>query len=311
ALSGPSPGNGPNNAPAPCYLRSLYAWLDRLPLSRPKRHLARHFGDGVMMAKIVKYFHPQLVDLHNYVPTCNTDQKLSNWSTFNRKVFHKLCFCISEADICKVVANMPGAMEPILCALRAKVEEGALGGSPASKAGQRPPGPSADGPWAELAGHRYPPGRKSADGRGRQSPRILGGGLQPLPQPPGTRAPPLRLPSRQRLLEPSSPLVLWGRKTPPTQWPLENMGCTCPSQDMAGWPWEAPDHGVQQLLEVKEQALAILQETVKILQMKVARLEQLVKLKDLRIRELAGHAGIPASHRQSRRTHPLKLEPKY
>ncbi|XP_049711635.1 uncharacterized protein LOC126059740 isoform X9 [Elephas maximus indicus] len=163
------------------------------------------------------------------------------------KVFHKLCFCISEADICKVVANMPGAMEPILCALRAKVEEGALGGSPASKAGQRPPGPSADGPWAELAGHRC-------------------------------------------AAEPSSPLVLWGRKTPPTQWPLENMGCTCPSQDMAGWPWEAPDHGVQQLLEVKEQALAILQETVKILQMKVARLEQLVKLKDLRIRELAGHA---------------------
>lgn len=38
----------------------------------------------VMLAELVKHFHPQLVDLHNYVPTCNTDQKLSNWSVLNR-----------------------------------------------------------------------------------------------------------------------------------------------------------------------------------------------------------------------------------
>uniref|UniRef100_A0A671ELC5 CH-like domain-containing protein n=1 Tax=Rhinolophus ferrumequinum TaxID=59479 RepID=A0A671ELC5_RHIFE len=69
----------------PGVLRGLYAWLDRLPLSRPKRRLARDFSDGVMLAEIVKHFHPQLVDLHNYVPTCNTDQKLSNWSVLNRQ----------------------------------------------------------------------------------------------------------------------------------------------------------------------------------------------------------------------------------
>lgn len=38
-----------------------------------------------MLAEIVKHYHPRLVDLHNYVPTCNTDQKLSNWSTLNRQ----------------------------------------------------------------------------------------------------------------------------------------------------------------------------------------------------------------------------------
>lgn len=38
-----------------------------------------------MLAEIVKHFHPQLVDLYNYVPTCNTDQKLSNWSVLNRQ----------------------------------------------------------------------------------------------------------------------------------------------------------------------------------------------------------------------------------
>ena len=39
----------------------------------------------VMLAEIVKHFRPHLVDLHNYVPTCNTDQKLSNWSILNRQ----------------------------------------------------------------------------------------------------------------------------------------------------------------------------------------------------------------------------------
>lgn len=38
-----------------------------------------------MLAEIVKHFYPRLVDLHNYVPTCNTDQKLSNWSVLNRQ----------------------------------------------------------------------------------------------------------------------------------------------------------------------------------------------------------------------------------
>lgn len=36
------------------------------------------------------------------------------------------------------------------------------------------------------------------------------------------------------------------------------------SQHPAGGPWEHSDPGVQQLLEEKEQALAVLQETVKV-----------------------------------------------
>lgn len=41
----------------------------------------------VMLAEIVKLFHPRLVDLHNYIPICNKDQKLSNWSILNRQGF--------------------------------------------------------------------------------------------------------------------------------------------------------------------------------------------------------------------------------
>lgn len=44
----------------------------------------------------------------------------------HRKVFHKLHFCVSEGDIQKVVANTPGAIEPILCALKEKVVDGAV-----------------------------------------------------------------------------------------------------------------------------------------------------------------------------------------
>lgn len=32
--------------PTPGDIHNLCAWLDRLPLSRPKRHLARDFSDG-------------------------------------------------------------------------------------------------------------------------------------------------------------------------------------------------------------------------------------------------------------------------
>ncbi|XP_044791058.2 translation initiation factor IF-2 [Bubalus bubalis] len=161
ALPAPSPGNGltaGRAAPAaavldaarprrpappplpPGALHGLYAWLDALPLSRRKRHLARDFSDGgegpgacpgvqtespalvllgqreprglvggtarqrprpgqVMLAEVVKLFRPRLVDLHNYVPTCNTGQKRSNWNVLNRKVFHKLGLSISEEEI--------------------------------------------------------------------------------------------------------------------------------------------------------------------------------------------------------------------
>ncbi|XP_043781070.1 uncharacterized protein LOC122708718 isoform X7 [Cervus elaphus] len=108
----------------PGALHGLYAWLDALPLSRRKRHLARDFSDGVMLAEVVKLFRPRLVDLHNYVPTCNTGQKRSNWNVLNRKVFHKLGLSVSEEEIRKVVVNTPGAIEPILCAVRDKVEAG-------------------------------------------------------------------------------------------------------------------------------------------------------------------------------------------
>ncbi|XP_040110393.1 uncharacterized protein LOC120873661 [Oryx dammah] len=317
ALPAPSPGNGLQGAAAPGAgllaaagprppappplppgaLRGLYAWLD-----------ADAGGGREALSP---------VDLHNYVPTCNSGQKRSNWNVLNRqgwpawaaptlgtgcipavgfpdtlssssegswglptkrpatvslrhalpgiilsadlvshaltcqkswvtnssgpasreerqisedscdkshedtgrttgsvserKVFHKLGLSVSEEEIRKVVVNTPGAIEPILCAVRDKVE-----------ASEDPPG---------MAAHV------------------------------GTAAWPW-------------PLLCWDTGSLPDD---ESKTRNCPARE----PWHRLDPGLpQQLLEEKERALAVLQETIKVLQMKVARLEHLVKLKD-------------------------------
>ncbi|XP_050982424.1 sperm flagellar protein 1 isoform X2 [Labeo rohita] len=104
-------------------LQDLYAWIDKIPLSRPKRNIARDFSDGVMTAEVVKHFFPKLVELHNYTPAHSTQQKLSNWITLNRKVFSKLNFHIPEETVKKIVVSTAGYIEPVLCSLREKIEE--------------------------------------------------------------------------------------------------------------------------------------------------------------------------------------------
>ena len=47
-------------------LQIIYNWVDEIPLTRPKRNIARDFSDGVMLAEIVKHYLPKLVDIHNY-----------------------------------------------------------------------------------------------------------------------------------------------------------------------------------------------------------------------------------------------------
>ncbi|XP_026107525.1 sperm flagellar protein 1 isoform X1 [Carassius auratus] len=104
-------------------LQDLYAWIDKIPLSRPKRNITRDFSDGVMAAEVVKHFFPKLVDLHNYTAAHSTQQKLSNWSTLNRKVFSKLNFHVPEETMKKIVVSTAGCIELVLCSLREKIEE--------------------------------------------------------------------------------------------------------------------------------------------------------------------------------------------
>ncbi|KDD76859.1 hypothetical protein H632_c84p1 [Helicosporidium sp. ATCC 50920] len=51
-------------------LEDLYAWIDTVPLSKPKRAFARDFSDGVLTAEIIHYYFPRMVELHNYKYAC-------------------------------------------------------------------------------------------------------------------------------------------------------------------------------------------------------------------------------------------------
>ncbi|XP_072347762.1 sperm flagellar protein 1 isoform X2 [Scyliorhinus torazame] len=104
-------------------MQELYAWIDKIPLSRPKRNIARDFSDGVLVAEVVKHFLPKLVDIHNYFPANSTQQKLSNWQILNRKVFSKLRYHIPEDMLTKLIKSSPGIIETVLCMLRQKIEE--------------------------------------------------------------------------------------------------------------------------------------------------------------------------------------------
>ena len=104
-------------------LQMVYNWVDEIPLSRPKRNIARDFADGVLMAEIIKHFHPKLIDLHNYPAAHSVQQKANNWNTLNTRVFMKLGFQISKKDIENVVACSPEAVERVLLTVRHKLKE--------------------------------------------------------------------------------------------------------------------------------------------------------------------------------------------
>uniref|UniRef100_A0A8C5T6F6 Sperm flagellar 1 n=1 Tax=Malurus cyaneus samueli TaxID=2593467 RepID=A0A8C5T6F6_9PASS len=104
-------------------LVSLYRWLDTVPLSRPRRNIARDFSDGVLAAEVVKFFLPSMVELHSFVPTSSTAQKVANWGHLNRKVLSKLNLLVPEAMIQQLVQSRPGMAEQLLQLLRDKIQE--------------------------------------------------------------------------------------------------------------------------------------------------------------------------------------------
>ena len=64
-------------------LDQIYSWIDQIPLSRPKKNIARDFSDGVLLAEVIAYCQPKLVELHNYIQANSTSKKVANWNTLN------------------------------------------------------------------------------------------------------------------------------------------------------------------------------------------------------------------------------------
>uniref|UniRef100_A0A669PGS5 Sperm flagellar 1 n=1 Tax=Phasianus colchicus TaxID=9054 RepID=A0A669PGS5_PHACC len=205
-------------------LRALYRWVDAVPLSRPRRNIARDFSDGVLVAEVVKFFFPAMVQLHSFVPASSTPQKLANWGHLNRKVLSKLNFSVPNEVIRQIVQCRPGVVEQVLLLLRQKIEE-------KQKQVKAVPGPGQVS-RAELG--QDPVGTEKAAGLGAQ----LQDGLLPCPN--------------QTLSPRGSRSLQCEMRTPTTQ----------------AWSRLGP-HPTQ------------------ILQMKVRRLEQLLRLKDMRIDDLS------------------------
>lgn len=103
-------------------LEDLYCWVDEVPLSRFKRNIARDFADGVLMAEIICHFRPRVVELHNYRPASNTQMKIYNWETLNKKVFKKLGFSLPQNMLEDVACGRAGAIERVLHLVKNKIE---------------------------------------------------------------------------------------------------------------------------------------------------------------------------------------------
>lgn len=109
-------------------LQDLYVWVDEVPLSRPKRNIARDFSDGVLTAEVAYHFFPKLVQLHNYSAANSFAQKMYNWNTLNAKVFSKLGFVVPKADCEATAQGQPMAIEHVLRFVRTKFAEVAENG---------------------------------------------------------------------------------------------------------------------------------------------------------------------------------------
>lgn len=104
-------------------LHDLYSWVDSIPISRPKKNIARDFSDGCSVAEILHHFFPKIVELHNYVPSMAKARKIANWETLNARVLGKLFFTVSQDEMEDLVAAVPGAIERFLRSLRIKISQ--------------------------------------------------------------------------------------------------------------------------------------------------------------------------------------------
>ena len=214
-------------------LQRIYQWVDEVPLSRPKRNIARDFADGVLVAEIVSHYFPRLVELHNYSAANSYAQKIYNWNTLNTKVFRKLGFTAQKQELDELCNCHAQAAEKLLKQLQIKM---AKYGARKAAAGEDAAAPTGGGspPYEDAAAAARP----AFDGQG------------------GARAAGARAAARAA------------------------------AAPRAAAPPPSQQEGLRELLAEKDQSIQELRETVDILEIKISKLEQLVRLKDSKIATL-------------------------
>lgn len=216
-------------------LHELYLWVDDIPISRPKRNIARDFSDGLCVAEVVKHFFPKLVEMHNYTSANATSQKLINWDTLNKRVFRKMNFEVPPEEVRDITSAVPGAIERFLRALRTKIDQIIL-----IQKEQQSHGGSGGEHDDELQHRDHPPAQPRGQSHGGVPPRPSSGmaGARPVSGGSSSRARPVMEPSQAQ---------------------------------------------VDALLDEKDRTILELRKSVTLLQDKLARMEELVKVKDEKI----------------------------
>ncbi|XP_032448488.1 sperm flagellar protein 1 isoform X1 [Lynx canadensis] len=280
-------------------LHQLYLWVDNIPLSRPKRNLSRDFSDGVLVAEVIKFYFPKMVEMHNYVPANSLQQKLNNWGHLNRKVLNKLNFSVPEDVMRKIAQCAPGVVELVLIPLRQRLEERQRRRKQGAGSLQVPPHSSFSHYLWELPRQREAPPWQEVWEKGvwQREPGL------------GDHGRDMGLLGDERILPHSKPWGFFQELAPQDGTGYMDVGL---SQKARGEGAPDPQGGGQlrggrllaprppgysqalqgdpsfvlQIAE-KEQELLASQETVQVLQMKVRRLEHLLQLKNVRIDDLS------------------------
>jgi len=168
-------------------LQALYNWVDEIQFSRPKRNISRDFADGVLVAEVVNFYFPKIVEMHNYSAANSHSQKMYNWNTLNQKVLKKLGYQIHQQDLEDIIKASPGAIERVLKVLQEKIVQAQNGGlkvgRPSVISGVARSGACAEGP-AYPVDDRHLLGAGAVDGQpGVGVPRRSDGRQSLEPQP--------------------------------------------------------------------------------------------------------------------------------
>ena len=121
----------------------IYVWIDRLNLqSKPKKHFARDFSDGVLCAEILmkttmsssssssssfsrRSNTARIISMHNYPIKNSFKGKLENWELLNAKVLRspKIRCELTREEMSAVARSEKDAAERVLLKIKTAVED--------------------------------------------------------------------------------------------------------------------------------------------------------------------------------------------
>jgi hypothetical protein len=78
---------------------------------------------GLLIAEIIRYYLPDLIEMHNYTPANSLQQKKANWGILNKKALSHFGLDLPDVIIAGLSNGKPGLIEVLLFNLRLKIDE--------------------------------------------------------------------------------------------------------------------------------------------------------------------------------------------